>query len=291
MTSKGCPAGCKDRRFGRALQDLFEGRSRTPMPLPYSLADHLKSCPACRILARTLASADRMLGEQCGAPAGVSPFEIDLAWQAVATRLKISGKSSRRWFIPSSFLRGRRFARLLPVAVGLALVLVVGMFIATRRTGGFAARGAAAAPDLQLVCIPPGDKAAPRPARTDDGPAACRIDETLGFAYLNPTGRFGGLALYAVDGEDNVLWYAPNPAEPGGLTLETATRPRALDRTVRLAVNHHPGRYTLVAAFTRRPIELDKLDKLAVDLARNRRNLSDARVIRREMIINGGGKP
>ncbi|HUU01525.1 MAG TPA: hypothetical protein VM425_08810 [Myxococcota bacterium] len=290
MNSGDYPAGCKNRRFGRALQDLFEGR--VPPPLPMSLSDHLKSCPACRTQARTLASADRLLGEECGAPVCVSPFEIDLAWQAVAARLNIAERQSRRWFVPSSILRGRRLLRLLPAAIGLALVLVVGAaFIATHKTSGFAARGAAAPPDLRLVCIPAGDKSAPRSARAGDGPASCSIDETLGFAYLNPEGRFGGLLLYAVDSKDNILWYAPNPAQPAGISIEPAARPRALPRTVRLAVNHHPGRYTLVAAFTRRPLDLAGLDKLAVDLARGRRHLPGAQVIRRDLIIAGEGKP
>lgn len=274
------PAGCKDRRFGRALQDLFAGRR--PARLPISLPDHLAGCPACRTLARTLASADRLLGEECGAPEGVSPFEIELAWQALSSNLKISRRRSRRFV-----------ARLLPAALGLVLVLVAGIFVATRHdNGGFAARGAAAAPDLLVVCIPPGAKPAPRPAGAGAGPAACRIDETLGFAYLNPGGRFGGLALYAVDDSDHVLWYAPNPVEPGGLAVEAAARPRALKRTVRLAVNHRPGRYTLVAAFTPAPISLAGLGKkLALDLARDRRSLPGARIIRRKLIISREEQP
>lgn len=249
------------RRCQRALRSLFLDPEQ-PAP-PAAVRRHLDRCPECRALARNLTRADRALGEACGAEADPSPFELRLAWWPLADQLGSGQSPARRRWWPAAAAVGGALA---------ALLLWIGLWSAPRsepagpaetpQVADLQARGAAAAPALELVCIPPPGTGAPRPARRAGG-CACRLDETLGFSLLNPGGRYRGLALFAQDATGRRLWYLPHPARPGPVAIEPTERPRPLERTVRLAVNHRPGSYRIVALFTDRPIDLETARALA----------------------------
>jgi hypothetical protein len=85
------------------------------------------------------------------------------------------------------------------------------------------------------------------------------MDETLGFAFTNPTKQLGGLALFAVDESDEIQWYVPNPAEPHSLSISRTERQQSIPRTVALDINHRPGDYRLMAVFSPGVFSLEKL--------------------------------
>lgn len=285
--------GCRNQSYARAIRNIF--LARKPPHLPGPLQDHLKTCPSCKKLYRALALADRMLGEGCGAPGDISPLEADLTWRLLAEELKLAPDRS-----------ANRLARFAWQAGAVILALVVGgvlLWSLLRAPAGedqaLVARGDGAGPSVQTVCIPPpgsetrsvsvpsDETDGARLARSGAGLDVCRIDDTLGFTYLNPGGRYGGLALFAVDQSDRILWYLPNPADPGGFQIEKADRPRAVTRTVRLAVNHRPGTYALTAVFTPEPLDLGQWEKLALPLARGERTIKDVHVVRWTLEVRG----
>jgi hypothetical protein len=274
-------AACKDKRFRKVVRDLFLGRQVSTPAGTGSLDDHLATCASCQSLFQTLASADRALGEGCGAPDVISPMEIDMAWHGLHEKLSLppSGRGMRlwHWLIPAS-------------AAGFAAILLLVLTpwkITDREAGEYVARGAKAPPSVECVCIPAGGTGKARPARRSAALDACRIDENLGFTYLNPGGRYSGLALYAVGPDDQVLWYLPNPAEPEGFRPGEADRPRALPRTIRISVNHREGDYRLVAIFMPEPLDFPSIRDIAPSVASGRNAPIGSYTIRRTLRVEG----
>ncbi|MBN2495855.1 MAG: hypothetical protein JXR96_14790 [Deltaproteobacteria bacterium] len=243
------------RRYQRALRALFLGR---PLPsLSGSLQEHLASCASCRALYAQLVEAERDLGQACGVETDFTPLESRVAWDRISRDLGLPAPKS------SGSQRFIRFA--LAAAVGGLLLLGAALIIPGDPLvdEGWQARGVEAAASVDLVCIGSPEGRPIRPAGTIPGRFVCRIDETLGFTYLNPGGRFSALAVWACDSSGECLWYLPDPAEPGSVSIEPAERPRALERTVRLHVNHRPGRYQLKVLFSRTPLDFEQIQRIA----------------------------
>lgn len=251
---------CTDSRYRCALRALYLGKN--PPALPGPVEEHLALCASCRALAQTLSAADRTLGAACGAPVDVSAFERELGWHDLATRLRIRPVATRPALRPVAVQAAAALA-----AVVLVVWVVLGLpgTPLREKATGPAARGAAPAPWVEMLCIGEGGRV--RPAGKPDGSLACRVDETLGFGYVNPAGAFQGLSMFAVGPRGGIHWYLPDPAEPGGLAIGPAARPEPVPRTVRLSVNHRPGKYTLAIVFSDRPLRLQELEPLAKNLA------------------------
>ena len=247
---------CTDSRYRRALRALYLGKK--PPALPGPVEEHLATCASCRALARTLSAADRTMGAACGAPVDVSAFERELGWHDLAIRLCIRPVVTRPALRPVAVQAAAALA-----AAVLVVWVVLGSPGTPLREGatGPAARGGALAPWVEMLCI--GEAGRVRPARLPNGSLACRVDETLGFGYVNPAGAFRGLSVFAAGPRGEIHWYLPNPAEPRGMSIGPAARPEALPRTVRLAVNHRPGEYELAMVFSPRPLRLQELEPLA----------------------------
>ena len=267
-----------ERRYRQAIEALFLGRR--PPRLPGPLGEHLKQCSECRNLYTSLARADRVLGEQVGTPAEVSPFESEMAWEEICAGLDVRVAPAPRasWHV------------WLPVGAALVLLLAGGAWLLFRSQpgqapDGFASRGASLHPSLGLYCIEPGETPSIRTPGPSEGDARCRLQETLGFSYLNPDGVARGLMLFAIDGKGNVLPYRPNPADPNPPDLPSAETWTALERTVLLAVNHQPGEYQVVAVFLPRPVTLEQLEEQAPGLAAQGAAPKDGWVIRKTLRI------
>jgi len=274
------PRKCPHKIYSRAIHNLFLGK---PVPrLPVPLHDHLKTCAACRATFSTLAMADRTLGESCGVTCDVSPLEIDMLFNTLADKLDLPP--------PARGVGPMRY--LLPIGTAV-LVVLIGLFIGWQLIGNqsdgkeyMATRGQELHPSVQIMCITTDEQATVRPARSPSGSDVCRLDETLGFSYLNPGGDFDWLSLFAIGDEDEVLWYLPNPVEPEAFRITKSNRHRAIPRTVRLSVNHRPGKYILVVLFSRQPFSFGELKEKTVEIARGNRQIPGTYMNRRTLRID-----
>lgn len=112
---------------------------------------------------------------------------------------------------------------------------------------------------IALVCGQP-----PRPATR----SGCGRDELLGFSARLAPGNHGragaSLSLFGIDARGELLYYAPTPAElDPELELAVDRGWTALPMSVRLEVNHVPGRVRVFALAGARPPSLAELDTWA----------------------------
>lgn len=269
-----------ERKYRKAIEALF--LKQMPPKLPGSLREHLKVCQACRQLYSSLAFADRQMGESCGIDAVISPFEEELIWKNVSDQL--IGQSAAK----------KRRPGLAPYwlpATALVFSLLLGAFLLWRvkpgnnlDESGFANRGEAAKADLRIHCISSDGESAVAQPEQPGAHTKCRLQQFLGFSFLNPQGQYQGLALFAVDAEGNILPYLPSPSRPEAAPLPGAQVPKALDRTIRLAVNHQVGDYSVVAVFLPYPVNYDQLLRLARALQKDGTVL-EAQVVRHVLTV------
>jgi hypothetical protein len=166
-------------------------------------------------------------------------------------------------------LRSGVALRLAPLPL---LLLVAGLLLAPRWLADEPAlqpRGSGALPasgliGLQAFCVRHGQVAPPPPREDATTPdARCRIDEELQLMITHTAGYPHLLVLGQLDGEPGALaprelWYYPVP--PTGLSgAAPSGRDQALGQSLRLAVNHRPGRVRVVALFSRDPVRAEAL--------------------------------
>jgi hypothetical protein len=122
---------------------------------------------------------------------------------------------------------------------------------------------------IDLVC---GEPARPAAAR------GCSLDELLGFSLrlgdesLDPEAAavFARAPLHATvfgiaaDGE--LLYYLPTPLEPSHTTLRLGAPSQALPISVRLEVNHEPGRVRVFALASDAPADVADVERWAAAL-------------------------
>lgn len=85
----------------------------------------------------------------------------------------------------------------------------------------------------------------------------CGIGDELKLAYVAPDSALRYGYFFGVSEAGKVLWYGPSPATPDPITLKHTATPSPAGETVRLAVNHSPGKVTLVGVFTEEKLEWD----------------------------------
>jgi hypothetical protein len=123
---------------------------------------------------------------------------------------------------------------------------------------------------LELVCGQPVRAAATR---------GCSLDETLGFSI-----RLGAedlapevasalaraplhVSAFGLAEDGSLLYYLPTPDEPATTRVSLGAPWQPLPFSVRLAVNHAPGRVRVFALASDRPAEVADLERLAAALA------------------------
>jgi hypothetical protein len=123
---------------------------------------------------------------------------------------------------------------------------------------------------LELVCGQPVRSAATR---------GCSLDETLGFSVrlgaetLTPELESAlaraplSVSTFGLAEDGSVLYYLPTPDEPAGTRLTLGAPWQPLPFSVRLAVNHAPGRVRVFALASDRPASVADVDRLAAALA------------------------
>jgi len=88
----------------------------------------------------------------------------------------------------------------------------------------------------------------------------CPVDAELKLAYDNPSARFEYAAFFGLDADGNRYWYGPSPAAEAPVSIEERTDTTVpIGETIRLDVNHSPGRVRIFGLFADRPVDYDQL--------------------------------
>lgn len=167
-------------------------------------------------------------------------------------------------------LRSNAALRFAPLV--LLLLVVTGLLLAppSRRGDEAQPRGSSALPSsglvgLQAFCVRDGRVVPPPPREDPTTPdARCRIDEelqlmithTAGYPHLLVLGQLAETG--APPGAARELWYHPVPPT-GHSGAAPSGRDQPLGQSVRLVVNHRPGRLRIVALFSRTPLRAETL--------------------------------
>lgn len=244
----------------RALERVFvSGRCRGVS----WVRGHLRGCPDCRRRFDRLAAVDRALAGD-----SARPGRFEQAWSSLVV-------SALAHEVDEPVGRSTRGPGL---AAGAALVLALGFTLGrpdpptpepkAPTTGGTLiapqSRGTerlsrraegTVEPMIHFACVRP-------PPALDRQPEGgrrlrCRTDEGLGFsAWSGPIGApYRHLTLWSVGADGSHRYYHPRPADEDGVSM--AVRPDSrltpLGDVLRLA-EHPPGRFTLFAIYTERPL-------------------------------------
>jgi hypothetical protein len=136
--------------------------------------------------------------------------------------------------------------------------------------GTFRARSAASAsdsvypePDLEVFCARRDERGVRFAGSTDDslGVLTCPNDGEIKIAYRNHAPELGYVVFFGVDAEGTYYWYGPTPAAKEPVQAERSDDLVPHGESIRLEVNHRPGRLRIHAVFTTEPIDFDSLNQ------------------------------
>lgn len=134
---------------------------------------------------------------------------------------------------------------------------------------GFRARSAVStdrsqlrAPELELFCVRRSDDGVSFEGTRDEalGTLRCPIDAELKLAFENRERKLTHAAFFGVDTSGKLYWYGPTPATRGAKPVEAGPEIQPFGETIRLEVNHRPGRTRIHAVFATAPIDFDTLE-------------------------------
>jgi hypothetical protein len=108
---------------------------------------------------------------------------------------------------------------------------------------------------------------------TESGPASCKLDEVLKFAYTNRS-PLGFLFLVGVDEKYRIQWYEPHPPQQQSIALRREVVDEPLSRAVRLAVNHGAGALRIFALFSSSPLPRREIERAVASARAARTPLS-----------------
>jgi len=258
------------------LMRIFVDGPGDPDP---DLRRHLASCPECRNEFTVLALADRALERCLGGAGEFSRFESDLAWNVIRAESGTNPLARR-----AALRTARNFLAAAATIAIFAVATAIGFWF-SRSDDGFTARGSAPAPSIQAYCIRAGEPVEVRPAERPDGSLACAIGEALGFVALNPRAGVSNLALFSLPPKGEPLWYVPNPVQTAPWRIEPSGRPAPISRIIRLAINHRPGRYRLMAIFSGESFDFERTRETARALQEGRPAPAHSIVIEKTLVV------
>ncbi|MFP4600012.1 MAG: hypothetical protein ACLFVJ_17275 [Persicimonas sp.] len=292
-----------------ALEALFVGQTHEEAFGEISaqaVQKHLADCAACRRLYDGLALADRQLADRQLADGDHEPVSSDfeaafgeaafsaalddlLAEEAAenATRDSSVVDFSERSAQSGQSDRPAPPMRLYAAAAAVLLIGVSGWMIlgsdifGTHTTGEdeFQARSATNAnangpveqPELELFCAQRTSEGVNFTGKEDAplGLISCPLDAELKLAYRNTATQLRYAAFFGVDQTGKIYWYGPTPSDGAPLEIEPSATVEPVGESIRLAVNHRPGRIRVVGVFASDPIRFSELrrglDKTDVD--------------------------
>jgi hypothetical protein len=263
-----------------------------------SLREHLKACEPCRERYNRAVLAERMLHGGPDAASQPSPAELDRVGQAVlgasVPERQPAWARLLQWFSPSH----RWATGLAATAAIVALVPVLSRMGAPPSMPGsdkdarfkngpielFSSRGSSVHVDrnagVRAFCL---NQAAVMPLDPDPkGTAPPRCDRAgqLKLAVSNQ-GKFGRVFLVGMDGDHAIKWYAPRPPAEESVPAPTGndTIDVPVGASVRLSVNHAPGRVRIFGLFSDRAVKVNEVEAAVGELARRGVKPEDAEAL------------
>lgn len=238
-------------KYERLIDEIIVGD--VPPAEWEELRAHLRGCSDCRARYDRVALAERMLS---GGPAALyQPSQASFERIGAAVLDGAAAKESAwqrlvQWLAPT-----QRWA--VGVAAAAALVLVPVLLRTSKPAAdGFQARGGAPherSAGLRAFCLG-AEGVTPR----------CTRDSQLKLTVSN-AGKFGRVFLVGLDDDWAPKWYAPRPPE-----IQSVTAPDGVDvpvgPTVRLGVNHDPGKVRIYAVFSDAPVTSQEIEAAAEQL-------------------------
>jgi hypothetical protein len=182
------------------------------------------------------------------APPTPPPKRTDEELDFLLARGKMSGAAHER-VLDEVLRRARpRRARWPLVGLGgaaLAAAAAVALWVRAPQEDAFRAKGGAAGPSFEAVCL-------------GSGSSRCPVGDTLLFRVAN-VGSAGYVGAYATkEGSAERIWYFPDRegAEP---EIRAVAEAQVVGRGVTLGPEHAPGRYVVHLIVTRGPAGRDAL--------------------------------
>ena len=94
----------------------------------------------------------------------------------------------------------------------------------------------------------------------------CPVDAEIKLAYANPSPQLHYAAFFGVDHTGTLYWYGPTPADVGAVAVSTTSALRPVGQSIRLQVNHRPGKMRVFGLFAVEPIDFARLRRLVDNL-------------------------
>lgn len=129
------------------------------------------------------------------------------------------------------------------------------------------AEGAFAEPTLELLCAENSGEGVEFTS-TEDAPfglLSCPQDAQLKLAYHNRAPELRYAAFFGVDDAGTMYWYGPTPTAIEPVAIEKTARLSGVGESIRLSVNHQPGRVRVYGIFAAEPVDFPTLRRLVDD--------------------------
>jgi|GEM_PF-1442796 hypothetical protein len=236
---------------------------------------HLEGCTACQSEYDQIMLASRML--ESDDP--LQPSEIELAGTKAALfdQLEKEEAFAQKQSPSKRNTLWRGLLAATTLAAGAAAIAIVMLRMPAPSTGmdtntgqpQFAIRGGSANPDtdsagigLRAFCLDgkSGEPKEIKPTTAKSELQTCDLNQVLRFAYSN-RGKSRYLYLLGVDEKFQPYWYAPAPPETRSIAIAKDVNDGALERAVKLEVNHHAGLLRIFALFSEEPLEAATIEK------------------------------
>jgi len=215
------------------------------------LRAHLRQCPSCREDYDRLAMMLRAASGRAQTSA-----EVGRLRQALRARLGGADTPRPRWRF---WLPG------LAPAAGAGLFAVVAVLLLVYRPQlpepdvswkGGPASGVA---DLEVFAVRERLGQPPRTRFVPDG-GELHLDELVQFRYLSSDARQRYLYLFGLDDSLQLMDYFPRPQADESITVRSTLTMAPVERSIRLASRHRPGRLWVVALFSPRPLRRQEVE-------------------------------
>lgn len=253
----------------QTLDAMYVDRTSPKAQDVHQCFEQIKHDPDAQAHFNALAMADRALGEDWDTPGEFEQHVGELAFlgaldaqlAAEASQQKSQGAKIIPW------PKKRIFA-----AAASLLIVGLGALFAQKmlpQDPQFQARHGINTPQpfekasISIFCATQTKEGKARFERPEDfefGVLQCPIDHGhLKLAYTNPYPDLKHMAVFGADAAGNILWYLPNPARTQTVAIDVHEQLQPIGQTIRLNINHKPGKVRVHALFSKQPIDYHHL--------------------------------
>ncbi|QDG51816.1 hypothetical protein FIV42_14015 [Persicimonas caeni] len=100
---------------------------------------------------------------------------------------------------------------------------------------------------------------------TKDAPfglLSCPKNAELKLAYDNASPELSHAAFFGVSQKGRIYWYGPTPADMGAVEVGATDELTPFGESIRLGVNHEPGKVRVIGLFAAEPLDFPSLERV-----------------------------